>query len=176
MKHLTFFLLFLIVMPSGHAQVTNSIFTVARSGTQQQMRDQLRLEKISVDTTDTNGFTPLILACYHSNQPVVEVLIKAGANLDYLSSMGTALMAASVKGDVGIADVLLKNGANVDLSDARGNTALIYAVKMQNTELVKLLLLYRPNKSLLDSDGKSAFEYAAFSGNQTIVELLKMKK
>ena len=165
----------LLLASTTYAQAQDSVFDVARLGTKLEMSNTISHDKSLVNAVNSDSFTPLILACYRSNNEVAEFLIQNGANLNAISNMGTALMASSFKGNIFAANLLLVNGANPDLADANGNTALMYAVKMQNVPLVELLLKYKANKELLDAEGKTAFEYAAFSGNQTIVELLKRK-
>jgi len=126
-----------------------------------------------VNQKSNEGFTPLILASYRGNLDMVKFLIESGAQVNVETSMGTALMAATVKGHYAIVAFLLEEEANPDLTDSEGTTALMYAVQFRNVALTKLLLLHKASKTVLDSKGKSAFEYAVFTGNEEIINLLK---
>ena len=100
-------------------------------------------------------------------------LIENKANINYVSTEGTVLMAATVKGNVSMVELLLKNGANPNLTNSTGVTALMYAVQFKNSKIVNLLLQFKADKLQIDNNGKSAFEYAVFSNNEEIINLLK---
>ena len=149
------------------------IFTVSRSGTLQEAEALYKENPEVINKSNDNGYTPLILACYRANVPVVKFLIQKGAAINKSSDMGTALMAATVKKNLEITQLLLENKANPNLTDPNGTTALIYAVQFNAPDIIKLLLKYNADKSHQDKSGKTAFEYAAFAGNEEIINLLK---
>jgi ankyrin repeat protein len=155
------------------AQEKLDVFDIARKGTSQQALEILKSDAKAFNTTNNNGFTPLILACYKGNNEVAKILIENNCDLNAKSEMGTALMASIVKGNNEISSILIQKKANLNLTDANGTTALMYAVQFKNIELVKLLLANNADKSIIDNKGKTAFEYAAFSGNESIINLLK---
>ena len=175
MKLNTFAFLFIAFFFSltSIAQEKLDVFEIARKGTAQQALEIIKTDAKAFNTTNNNGFTPLILACYRGNNDVAKVLIENNCDINAKSEMGTALMASIVKGNNEIASFLIDKKADVNLTDAEGTTALMYAVQFKNIELVKLLLANKADKSLLDNKGKTAFEYAAFSGNEAIINLLK---
>lgn len=149
------------------------IFTIARSGTVQEIIYLQNKNPEILNKKNENGFTPLILACYKGNVAVVDYLIKNSATVNTSSEMGTPLMAATVRGNTEIVKLLLENKANPDLTDGKGTTALMYAVQFKNVAILNLLLQYKANKLLKDNDGKTAFEFAVFSKNEEIINLLK---
>lgn len=150
-----------------------TIFDIARSGSVEQVKALMKSEPNCINQKNKDGYTPLILACYRSNNDVAVFLIENGAIIDENSPMGTALMAAVVKGNIEMADLLLKKKANVNSFDANGTSSLIYAVQFNNVEILRLLLEYKADKTHKDNDGKTAFEHAVFSGNEEIINLLK---
>ena len=150
-----------------------TIFNVARSGSVEQVVDLLKKQPNCINQKNAEGYTPLILACYRSNNEVAIFFIENGAVIDENSPMGTALMAAIVKGNNKIATLLIKKKANVNSIDANGTSALIYAVVFNNAEILPLLLENNADKTHKDNDGKTAFEHAVFSGNVEIINLLK---
>lgn len=149
------------------------IFTIARGGTVAEALKAMKSNPNCINELSPEGFSPLILACYRNNNEVAKFLIDNIKDINATTDMGTALMAATVKGNIDIATVLLDKKANVNLTDAKGITALMYAVQFRNVPMIKLLLKYKADKTKVDSFGKTAFEYAAFAGNDEIINLLK---
>jgi len=171
MKKFIFFWLILIQFSESFSQ--ESIFTIARSGSVDQVKELLKTEPNCINQKNSDGFTPLILACYRSNNEVAVFFIENGASINENSPMGTALMAAIVKGNNVIVSILLEKKADVNISDNQGITPLMYAVQFKNSEAIKWLLSKNADKTKVDSKGKTAFEYAVFSGNEEIINLLK---
>ncbi len=172
MKNLILIILFLCFQ-SIFSQTITDVFDIARKGTVGQAKEAVKANPKAFQTVNSEGYSPLILACYRANNEVAKYLIETGADINGSSSMGTPLMAAVVKGNNEIAKFLIEHKANPDIADANGTTALIYATMFKNTEIIKLLLVHNADKSKTDNKGKTAFEYAAFSGDETIINLLK---
>lgn len=126
-----------------------------------------------INQKNKEGFTLLILASYKGKNEIVDFLLKNGAEVNAISEMGTALMAAVVINNTEIIKRLIDAGADVNLSDNAQRTALHLAVQFRNKSSVELLLFYNADKTKIDSKGKTAFEYAVFSGNDEIINLLK---
>lgn len=171
MKQIIFIAVVLLQINLGFSQ--ESIFTIARSGTVEQVKELIKTQPNCINQKNAEGYTPLIVACYRSNNEVAVFFIENGALINEISPMGTALMASIVKGNNDIVELLLKKNADVNLSDNQGTTPLIYAVQLKNREVVNWLLEHKADKAKVDSQGKTAFEYAVFSGNEEIINLLK---
>ncbi len=150
-----------------------NVFDVAKNGSIEEMKLLIEQNKDTINAKNQNGFTPLLLACYRGNTAVAEFLINKVKNIDEMTAEGTALVASVYKGDKIISEKLLKKGANPNLQSAQGITALMYAVQIQNIDLVKLLLNYKADKKIADKSGKKAFEYAIFNKNKELINLLK---
>lgn len=172
MKKIAFLLLFVSAL-CGAQTKPKDVFDVARSGTVEEMKALVQLKKDTINVVNQSGFSPLILACYRSNNEVAEYLAKNVRDINYNSPSGTALAAAAVKGNTAIIKVLLENKANPDVADGTGMTALLYASQFENKEMIQLLLKYKANKKLANNDGKSAMDFAVFNKNQEIIDLLK---
>lgn len=171
MSQIIFFWVLLLQFNLGFSQ--ESIFTIARSGTVEQVKGLMKTHPNCINQKNADGYTPLILACYRSNNEVVVFFIENGALINEISPMGTALMASIVKGNNDIVELLLKKNADVNVTDNQGTTPLMYAVQFKNSEVVKWLLEHKADKTKVDAKGKTAFEYAVFSGNEEIINLLK---
>ncbi len=154
------------------AQNSNS-FDIARKGSLSDMKLLFEKDKNSINAIDEKGSSMLILACYRGNHEVAQFLVDNGADLNYVSTNGTALMACVFKNEFQLLDDLLQKKANIDLTDANGQTALMLAVQLNNVQMVKKIVSSGANKSLKCKQNKTAFEYAVFSGNEQIINILK---
>src|SRR6266581_2729869 len=97
----------------------------------------------NASTANREGVTPLQLAAINGNAPMIEKLIKAGANPNAaLSKFGdTALMLAARTGKVDGVKVLLDHGAQVNAIETwGGTTALMWAVSERHLDTVKMLI------------------------------------
>ncbi|MCC7495886.1 MAG: ankyrin repeat domain-containing protein [Fimbriimonadaceae bacterium] len=93
----------------------------------------------------------LLVACKFGEQPLVEALVGAGADVNTVDH-GTAnhtavewegatpLMMAANSGRQDLVEYLLQHGARVDLRDAGGENALHWAIRGGNEPLALLLL------------------------------------
>lgn len=165
-------LLFLLTINAVFSQNGNC-FDVARKGNLLEIKLLFDNDKNIINAIDNNGSSMLILACYRGNQEVAQFLIEKGADLNYISNNGTALMACVFKSEFQLADELIKKSVNLDLTDSNGITALMLAVQFKNVEMVNKLLNAGANKQLKCKQNKTAFEYAVFSNNEEIINLLK---
>lgn len=149
------------------------IFDIARNGSLNKMKLAYKNNPESINQTNENGSSTLILASYRGNIEVAKFLIANVKDLNYNSEMGTALMGAVYKNQTELVKLMLENKANPNLVDANGSNALILATQNGNLEIIKLLLQFKADKTLKTKDGKTAFEIAAFAGNESIINVLK---
>ena len=71
--------------------------------------------------------------------------------------------------------VLVENGFDVNATTKEGVTPLIYAAKIGDVDLVRLLLNKKANKEIIDKRGRNALDYAQLNNHLTIVKLLEGK-
>src|SRR5689334_5226679 len=96
-----------------------------------------------VSSANRDGATPLQLAAINGSAPMLEKLIKAGADPNApLSATGdTALMLAARTGKAAALSVLLESGANVNAKETWGGTTpLMWAVSERHPDAVKVLI------------------------------------
>lgn len=104
---------------------------------------------------------------------VVELLIIAGANIEYVSAKHRSLSRAAASGQALIVRQLLIAGANKEEIDhATGATPLYYAVQEGQLAVVELLLAANANKNVVCKDGTTPLHVAAHMGRREIIELL----
>ncbi|MFP7658355.1 ankyrin repeat domain-containing protein [Chryseobacterium proteolyticum] len=165
--------MFLSFSLTSAQEKAKSIFDIARSGTVAEVKELMKQDPDVINKTNESGFSPLILACYRGNLEVADFLMGKVKNINYNSSMGTALMAVIYKGDLKLTQKLLDHKSDINTADAIGTTPLIFATKLGNVEMVKLLIKNKADKNLRDKQGNTAFEYAVISKNPELINQLK---
>ena len=92
--------------------------------------------------SDSEGVTPLMIACHYGNIRIATLLLQPHANINQQDNDGwTALMIASELGHSEVVRVLINYGADLNiLVKGRDATALILACGQQRTVCVDLLL------------------------------------
>ena len=109
------------------------------------------------------GDSPLMIAVRsNANQQAIQALLAAGAKPGYASPHGyTALMEAARarNGDTSVR-LLLDAGADANTMNARGASALHYALQNTNPEAARLLLAAGANPLAQDREGKTTLHHA----------------
>ncbi|KAJ2903441.1 uncharacterized protein MKZ38_009926 [Zalerion maritima] len=114
------------------------------------------------DKTDKK-WTPLVYALEVAGTTVVDALIKAGADVNYVDGEGVpALHHAAARWEGAAAQCLLDAGANVNAaSRVDGSTALHIAARLGNASALSALLgQLLPGDAIADNDGKTARDFA----------------
>jgi ankyrin repeat protein len=84
--------------------------------------------------------TPLMKACHHGEQEIVQYLLDKGANVNAADDQGdTALYTAVLARRVEIVRVLISRGAKVNMRNLRGLTPIASAAWAGSTQIVKIL-------------------------------------
>lgn len=115
----------------------------ARQGKLQSTRYFLRW--IPIDSPKLDGRTPLHEAAHNDHAPIIDLLIKKGADINALTDLGNSpLILACHTGRTGVGAKTLLAYPSCDLTvqDPYGRTALFYAVEeMKNQEVAMLMLM-----------------------------------
>lgn len=170
-KTTIFFIFLLNTFFTFNAQEV-SVFDIAREGSLVQLKKIVEKDANIINKIDKNGYAPLTLACYYSNNEVAKYLIENVKDINSNSGYGTALMAAVVKKNVELTALLLAHKADPNIVDSNGTTAMHYAVIFQNLELVKLLVKAKADMTLKDNRGNTVIDYARINKNESINKLL----
>eukprot|EP00112_Aurelia_sp_Birch-Aquarium-sp1_P016712 Seg381.29 transcript_id=Seg381.29/GoldUCD/mRNA.D3Y31 product="Ankyrin repeat domain-containing protein 63" protein_id=Seg381.29/GoldUCD/D3Y31 len=100
---------------------------------------------MKVDKKDAQGRTPLMVACFMTNEKRRQI----------------------------VCDLLLAHGANVDLMDKFKRTMLMYACATRNKFLLhKLIECIDTDLNKMDKDGNTCLMYAAIEGNAGVMKLM----
>lgn len=88
----------------------------------------------------SDGWSPLIAACFYKRSDVVQLLLDQQATVNLQDKYGrTALMQATVMGAEDIVTLLLAYGANPNLQDVNGRTALMESYSKQYAQIAEIL-------------------------------------
>ncbi|SEL76918.1 Ankyrin repeat [Colwellia chukchiensis] len=109
---------------------------------------------------DREGNTPVMLAARNNNQQTLAILLSQDVNLDRLSYDDySALIYATMYHHYAICKQLIDAGANVNLQNSAGKTALMYAVKVNNVEIVQLLIAHGADAKIVDNNLQFPSDY-----------------
>jgi ankyrin repeat protein/DNA-binding beta-propeller fold protein YncE len=117
-------------------------------------------------------YNALQLAIDEDLPEIVDVLLKAGADVNELQDGRTPLMIAAEKGRLAIARRLLAHGADLEIRSDFGQTALYRAVFKRNTKLVTLLLDAGANPDTPSHDGYTPLLCAVVDKSRAIINRL----
>jgi ankyrin repeat protein len=125
----------------------------------------------------TRGATPLIRAAHNADLEVVKLLLEHGADATLASADRQTPIHAVLAGRapenqaVELIKVLQKAGADVNVvalinhpEEIRGGTALHYAVRKRQKEVIKLLASFGIDMNAVDQDGLTALDYTQSRG------------
>lgn len=102
---------------------------------------------------DKEGNNHLLIASREGHKEIVEILLKAGWDINYQNKEGTtALHVAARNGHLDVVKCLIKNGVSVNTINKSGNTPLFYASSTRNLELVKFLVNNGANVNIFSEE------------------------
>lgn len=127
-----------------------------------------------------NGFTPLLTAISKNKLDLLLIILnEKDVNLDKQTGdkMLSPLKIAVLNGKTDAVEILLEKGIkHIDAKDAKGNTALHYAVMTKSKDKIKLLLAAGANPRLSNKKNVSPMDIAqgfADAGDSKILALLQ---
>ena len=127
-----------------------------------------------IEWTDLSGKTPLGAASQNGHLSCVELLLKAGAQVDSRDEFGlTPLNWASAMNYHSVVSALLAAGAQVDLANNNGWTPLMIAAFCGHSAVATLLLDAGGNRVLKNSYGKTALDSATQEYKAEVAEILR---
>jgi len=113
----------------------------------------------------------LFTAVLRQERGLARRLLDAGASADLADDAGvTPLMIASMHGDLELIRGLVGNVTDVAARDSAGHSALYYAVRAQNADVVDLLLTLTPNLELAYGDSGELLTLALGTPNTKIAQ------
>jgi len=160
----------------GRAEVVENLLKEgaqvnARAVLPQPENDQ---EAIPSDWNEGAGGTALILASAAGHGEVVDILLRAGADVNAVDERGwPAIMRAAYFGRGEIVRALLESGASPDLRESHeGATALQFAARQDHGGTVRMLLDAGANPNAALTNGWTSLMWAVERGSPGIVRML----
>ncbi|HTM03714.1 MAG TPA: ankyrin repeat domain-containing protein [Vicinamibacterales bacterium] len=129
---------------------------------------------LSVNDTQSDGFTALHWAVLRDNAQLVDLLLKAGADAKAITRYNvTPLYLAANNGNAAIIGRLLDAGADPNGTAYEGQTMLMTAALAGKADAVRLLLTRGANVDVVEPyKGQTALMWAAAEGNTAAVDVL----
>ena len=127
------------------------------------------------NSSDSEGVTPLIIACGYGNIRIATLLLQARANINQQTNIGaTALMLAcySETPHNDLMRLLVQSGADISIKGEQQRTALMYAAERGHTSIVQYLLDEGAPVDTQDVDGVTSLMLASELGHSDIVRVL----
>lgn len=162
----------LLAFAALSTQAQTDIFDAARSGNIDAAKQMMEVNADTLNSVNSQGYTPLLLSTYHNQTEFAMFLLDSGAELTQVEGEQTALHGVAYKGYPELCEVLLNAGADPNHPDANGTTPFHYAVQFNHIELVKLMLKHGAKVDLQDQTGRSAMDIASQLGHSEIVALM----
>lgn len=118
--------------------------------------------------------SPLYIAASFGYTQIVELLIKAGADVNSfrIITWTTPLIAASKNGHLNIVELLVKAGADINAINFSGQSALLYAIDREHKKIAEYLIEAGANVNATNIHGETPLFLAAINGYTDIFELL----
>ncbi len=140
---------------------------------------QLIAGGVNVDTPDSSGDVPLIMAAYLGHSEITRLLLEAGADVTAVDPgmKATALHAAAYAGRTEPARLLIQHGIDIDAQGPyNGYTALHDAIWQNNVETARVLIEAGADLTLRNHEGQTPLEMAKARGRKQIVALIEQRQ
>jgi ankyrin repeat protein len=122
-----------------------------------------------INTGNTpRGLTPLQLATWKQNLPVVKCLLERGADVNLCSrdeKRLSALHVAVLAGNLEILDYLILAGADLNIRDSKGRSPLCFALDLNKPELAIHLIRRGANVNTPDFEQCTPLHFAVYQDN-----------
>ena len=138
------------------------------------------LQRLLAAGAKTGVTTALIYAAAKGNNPMVRLLLAAGANVNGRENINgpTALIRASKRSSYNrgnaVVETLIKSGGNVNVRDTNGWTALIHAAWNRRVDAVRMLLAAGADVHAKDDTGRTALTMARDNSRQRNYDVIDM--
>ena len=159
-------------------QGKTSLIVAAFQGHKEIVRLLVAAGNVDINMRQKDGATALYAASQYNYPDIVEMLIRAGADVNLpLKNNITPLCAAAHEGSIKVVKHLLQApGIQVDTTARQKISALGYACRNGHKEVAELLLIGKADPNIVNDLGLAALHAACITGFTDIVELLLANK
>ena len=154
--------------------ITVSIHSMIAHDDVRALEQALDSGQVHIDSNDDEGYTLLMLSCFHGKLKSFKWLLRHSANVKYRTTNGyTALIVACSRGHVELVQLLLTHNANVNDKNNEGLTSLMKACDRGYFSIVQLLLTHNANVNDINNNEEcTALMYACDYGQFAAIKLL----
>jgi len=131
-------------------------------------------KRADVNAVQADGTTALHWAVERDAGEIVQLLIRAGANVKTPNRYGaTPLWLASLNGNAATIGTLIEAGADASAASDEGETALMVAARTGKVDAVNLLLAHKADPNAKEQwRGQTALMWAAAEGHAPVIDAL----
>lgn len=133
-----------LLAPSPHPKICHfiSMTDAVSAGDQKKLEDILTQEPELLHSSEIYGASPLGIAVYQNDKPMVNMLLGKGASPNTLDPLGSSLLATAIKWNrKAIVRSLLQYGASITLEDPElKGTPLEYATRIGDYSMCQVLI------------------------------------
>ncbi len=129
--------------------------------------------RIPIDIKDSQGNTSLCTAFELGNIPIINYLLKNGANINTVNNYGENIMfSAILSNDTKLLDFLRNQGINIESKNDFGETPLFEAIRLGYFKSATWLIDNKANVYHVDNKRQNLLFPAVESGNLNLVKSL----
>lgn len=157
---------------------SRALMAAVKKGNFAEVQAVMKSQKVNLDQTDEQGFSPLLWASREGFTPIVNVLLEAGADPNQKDQwMGaTAGHKAAFWGRADVMKLLISHGLDLNArGDYNGYTALMDAVTRNHLDVAAQLIKAGADINVRGHDGMSAVDIAEVNHNPDMTRLLQKK-
>ena len=140
-----------------------------------KVEEALEADPSLLDQYSSDGFTPVCIAAFFSQEAIVKFLLEAGANPNLAANNPAKVApihAAVAANHIGLVELLIQYKADVNAQQTQGVTALHSAAHRGNLPMVQLLVEAGADKSTKMDSGETALDYAKKDGHEAVEQYL----
>jgi len=140
-----------------------------------EVKAALAADSALLDQYSSDGFTPVCIAAFFSQEAVAQFLLEAGANPNLAANNPAKVApihAAVAANHIGLVELLIRYKADVNAKQTQGVTALHAAAHRGNLPMVQMLLAAGADKTAKMDSGETALDYAKKDGHEAVAQYL----
>jgi len=129
---------------------------------------------VNVKSTDGLDESPLNMAAFKGYKEICEMLIKAGADVNFRDFYGNTPLHNAVRmNHKVIAELLINNKADINTKNYTQDNLIFYAAYFEHPDMVKYLISKGVDKNVPNISGKTPMQVAIEKKRDKIIKVLK---
>jgi len=159
----------------GGEKMINQLTNAAVNGNNEEIKVLISRDPSLLNSFNSDGWTPLHLACYFGQVESARLLLSLGAEIHTKAknlNKNMPLHAAVANKQIQAVILLLDNGADINAKQSGGWTSLHEASLLGDERMVNLLIKRGADIKMKKDDGKTPLEVGIEKKQDTVVHLL----